>query len=116
MVRDLSTPTGLLARAEVKNGVDVARTTLFSAWQQGVIATHYFGHGGVEQRADEYLLASADVPTLGTARPTVVFSWACETQWFMSLWGPAINEALLLQPNGGALASFGPAGITAPFA
>ena len=102
--------------AEVKDGVDVARTNLFSAWQGGVVATHYFGHGGVEQWADEYLLSSGDVATLGQARPTVLFSWACETQWFLSLWGPSLNEALVLQPTGGAVASFGPAGITAPFA
>jgi hypothetical protein len=28
--------------------------------------------------------------------------------------GPSLNESLVLQPGGGALASFGPAGITPP--
>jgi uncharacterized repeat protein (TIGR01451 family) len=102
--------------AEVKDGIDPARAALMTSWQNGVVAAHYFGHGGVEQWADEFLLSTDDVETLAAARPTVVFSWACETQWFMNLWGPSINEALVLAPGGGALASFGPAGITAPFA
>jgi hypothetical protein len=46
----------------------------------------------------------------------VVFTWGCQSQWYMNLWGPSINEALLLLPESAALASFGPAGVTSPAA
>jgi hypothetical protein len=52
----------------------------------------------------------------GGARPTVLLTWACLSQLYQYLWGPSINEALLLLPEGGAVASFGPAGITSPAA
>ena len=44
----------------------------------------------------------------------MLFTWACLSQWYVGIDGPSLNEALLLQPGGGAVASFGPAGITAP--
>jgi hypothetical protein len=42
----------------------------------------------------------------------VVFSWSCESQWFLWPFGPSLGEALLLLPEGGAIASFGPSGLT----
>jgi hypothetical protein len=44
----------------------------------------------------------------------VLFAWACLSQFYQNFWGPSINEALLLLPEGGTLASFGPAGISSP--
>ena len=44
----------------------------------------------------------------------MLFTWACLSQWYVGIDGPSLNEALLLQPTGGAVASFGPAGITSP--
>jgi hypothetical protein len=44
----------------------------------------------------------------------VLFAWSCEAQWYLNLTGPAIDEALVLRPAGGAVAAFGPAGITGP--
>jgi hypothetical protein len=64
--------------------------------------------------ADEWLLGTWDVPALSGTKPTVLFTWACQSQWYLNLWGPSLNEALLLLPEGGAVASFGPAGITTP--
>jgi len=98
------------AWADVAEGVDAARDTLAAALSQGAAFTHYFGHGGPEQWADESLLGVDDVANL-TGPETVVLTWACESQWFQYLFGRTVNEALVLQPNGGALASFGPAGI-----
>jgi hypothetical protein len=44
----------------------------------------------------------------------VLFTWACLSQWHVGIFGTALNEALLLQPGGGPVASFGPSGITSP--
>ena len=77
--------------------------------------THYFGHDGLTEWADERILTHEDIQAYGsTWKPTVLFTWACLSQWHVGIFGTALNEALLLQPGGGALASFGPAGITTP--
>ena len=78
------------------------------------LATHYFGHAGPELWADEALLTVSDVATLDMDAPTVLFVWSCEAGWYQNLFGPSINEALLLVPGKGAMAAFGPAGATHP--
>ena len=50
---------------------------------------------------------AASLPSTGT----VVLAWACQAQFFQYLFGPSVNESLLLAPRGGAVAAFGPAGI-----
>lgn len=96
-------------------GVTAARSTLLQALAQGALTTQYFGHAGPQLWADEGLLTPDDLIGLAnTDRETVLFSWACESQFFQYLFGPSLSEALLLTPRGGALASFGPAGVTDP--
>ncbi|HEY6548056.1 MAG TPA: C25 family cysteine peptidase, partial [Vicinamibacteria bacterium] len=70
------------------------------------------GHASFDFWADEHLLEAADAASLAGSPETVVFAWACESQWFLWPFGPSLGEALLLQPVGGASASFGPTGIT----
>jgi hypothetical protein len=102
--------------ADVATGIAGARTSLTNAWRGGVFATHYFGHGGVDLWADEDLLSSDDAAGLTTPRPSIVFTWGCEVNWHLFLWGPSLGEALVTAPGAGAVASFGPVGITAPLA
>ncbi len=101
--------------ANVADGITSARNTLLNGLRQGELITSYFGHGGPTIWADEHLLTLGDMAGLAnTYHETVLFTWGCEAQFFQYLFGPSINEALLLVPGGGALASFGPAGITDP--
>lgn len=101
--------------AEVGSGVGLARSALFGSWHAGTTMTHYFGHGGPEIWTDEALFSVDDVPDLqGTMSPMVLFAWACQSQFYQNYYGPSVNEALFLVPQGGALASFGPVGITSP--
>ena len=101
--------------ADLGDGAAAARAGLLSAWQDGAMITSYFGHGGPEIWADEAVLSVYDVQTLGAAlKPSLVLMWACESQWYQYLWGPSLGEALLQVPDGGAVASFGPAGTTPP--
>ena len=102
--------------ADVTAGIAGARTNLTNAWRSGVFATHYFGHGGVDVWADEQLLASDEARGLTTTRPSIVFTWGCEVNWHLFLFGPSLGEALVTAPGAGAVASFGPVGITAPLA
>jgi len=99
----------------VEQGSAAARDAILQGWEAGSMITHYFGHGGLTGWADEQILTTADVAALGsTWKPTVLFSWACLSQWHIGIDGPALNESLILSPVGGALATFGPAGITYP--
>jgi len=104
-------PRRAQAWADVAEGVDVARGRLFSALAEGAAFTHYFGHGGPETWADEGLLTVEDAASLPSTG-TVVLAWSCQTQFFQYLFGPSVNESLLLKPGGGAVAAFGPFGIT----
>jgi hypothetical protein len=99
------------AWADLSEGVAGARERLFTALAQGAAFTHYFGHGGPETWADEGLVTVEDAASLPSAG-TVVLTWACQTQFFQYLFGPSVNESLLLAPRGGTVAAFGPAGIT----
>jgi hypothetical protein len=99
--------------ADVGQGIVQARAALRSGLSGGALATHYFGHGGFDIWADEGLLTVDDVEALpANRRETILFTWTCEAQWYR--FHPGINETLLLHPEGGALATLGPAGITDP--
>ena len=96
-------------------GVGPASQALMDGLRTGHLTTHYFGHGAWDRWADESLLTVQDAESLaGTGRGTVLFTWTCNTQWYLDDQGPSVNEALLLAPGGGALASVGPTGETDP--
>ncbi len=66
------------------------------------MVTHFFGHGGLTEWADERILTHEDIQAHGsTWKPTVLFTWACLSQWHVGIFGTALNEALLLQPARG---------------
>ena len=91
-----------------------ARGSLQAGLSQGGLV-HYFGHGSDEVWADERLLDTAAVAgQADSGRGSVVFTWTCNAQWYVLPFGPTVNEALMLVPNGGALAAFGPVSVTRP--
>jgi hypothetical protein len=108
-------PSAQLRFTELGAGIAAARGELRDGFGRSDVV-HYFGHGGPEVWADESLLSVddvADLPAASTA-PPVLFAWACEAQWYQYLFGPTIDEALLLKPAGGVSAAFGPVGISSP--
>ena len=114
-VLPLLPPGSSVSWADVGAGADAARQALRTALEQGAAVTHFFGHGAPWQWTDEGLLGADEVPTLsGSVQDTVLLTWSCESQYFPYLFGDSVNEALLLRPEGGALAAFGGAGITDP--
>ena len=112
-------PGGASAWADAGTDPQSARQTLIAALGAGMAFTHVFSHGAPWEWGNAGLLTVDDVqgsdggpPALGDGPETVVFTWACESQFYTYLWGNTVNEALLLKPRGGALAAFGPAGIS----
>jgi uncharacterized repeat protein (TIGR01451 family) len=102
---------GPAAFVDFTHGAEAAHDALLSSLAQGVGITHYFGHGGPQAWSNEQLLDVGDAESL-SGPGSVFLTWACEAQFYQYLWGPSVNQALVLNPSGGALASFGPAGIT----
>ncbi len=100
--------------ARLAEGTDRARQTFFAALNAGARAAHFFGHASFDGWADERFVTVDDVGALADGPETLAFAWACESQWFLYPFGPSLGEALVLLPQGGALASFGPVGITDP--
>jgi hypothetical protein len=107
----------IVAWANGGGDTNVARETLFNGLASGAAFTHVFAHGAPWQWGNAGLLTVDDVegaggtpPKLGKGPETIVLTWACEAQYYTYL-GETVDEALLLRPDGGALAAFGPAGI-----
>lgn len=101
--------------ANVAGGVGPARASLLEGLRNSAAAVHYFGHGSYEFWTDNGLLTLADLAGLAHAgHAAAVFAWTCQAQWYQYGNEPTINEALLLVPDGGAVACLGPAGITEP--
>ncbi|MCX5880680.1 MAG: C25 family cysteine peptidase [Deltaproteobacteria bacterium] len=99
--------------ADVGLGAAAAQSTLFNGLMDGMEAVHYFGHGGYTIWSDDGLLSVSSVDKLANSGVgTVIFTWTCSVQDFQYHLGPCINEALLLVPDGGAVATVGPAGVT----
>jgi Peptidase family C25 len=108
-------PSGSVTFVDVAaQGVTAARLRLIEGLKRGSLTASYFGHGGFDLWSNQGLLRNADAAALeGTGGQTVLFSWTCETQWYVSE-GRTISEELLFVPGGGAVASVGPGGISDP--
>jgi len=104
-------PAGsLVSWARLDDGPEAARAAVAAGIAASPSVVHYFGHGGPEVWADEHLLAVEDVAGL-SGSGSVLLTWACQVQDYQYIFGRSVNEEMLLKPEGGALASFGPAGI-----
>jgi hypothetical protein len=105
-------PSASVAFADASLGVQAARDVMTSALSSGAAFTSYFGHGSPDAWADEGILSVEDVPALSGLKETLVLMWACQSQYYTYFFGPSLGEALFLLPQGGAIASVGPAGIS----
>jgi hypothetical protein len=104
--------TATMAFADATLGVQAARDEIAAALASGAAVTSYFGHGSPDAWADEGILSSDSVSTLAGLKETLVLMWACQSQYYTYFYGPSLGEALFLLPQGGAIASVGPAGIS----
>ena len=93
--------------------IDAARARLFSFWRDGAGIVTYTGHSGLDRLGAAGLLTSADVPALTELPYSPIFvSLGCSTNRFDVPGFDALGETLVLQADGGAVATWGPAGPT----
>ena len=104
--------TATMSFADASLGAQAARDAITAALSSGAAVTSYFGHGSPDAWADEGILSSDSVSTLAGLKETLVLMWACQSQYYTYFYGPSLGEALFLLPQGGAVASVGPAGIS----
>lgn len=88
------------------------RTTLIGAWRFGADFVHYVGHGSRTSWAQEQILKVSDMGDLRSARLPLVTAMNCLNGYILHPATPALGEALVLQPQGGAVAYWGPTAIT----
>ncbi len=106
---------GSVAFADVSLGASVARNTLLEGLAAGALTTTYVGHGAPDRWADEVIFTSDDAAALANSgQGTLLLTWSCLSSDYRYLDGPAVSEAMVLVPMGGAVTSFGPTGISLP--
>ncbi len=91
-----------------------ARTQLLAALGAGAGLVNYTGHGGLDRLSSGGLLTDADVPGLtGGGRSPLVTALTCVINRFDVPGIPSLGELLAKSPAGGAVAVWGPTGLSA---
>jgi len=89
-----------------------ARQDVLAAWQSGALLVSFMGHSSWHQWSVDSLLHVADVPTLQNGRRLpVLLSMTCCTGFFHHPEYGTLDEMLVRQPGGGAVASWSPSGL-----
>jgi peptidase C25-like protein len=89
--------------------VVASRSRLEDALRQGQVLMNYVGHGGLDRMSSEGLLLTSDVPQLRNAPALpVMTALTCLVAQFAHPAVSSLGEELVLQPDGGAIALYGP--------
>jgi len=106
---------GSITFADISLGASAARVALLEGLNTGALTTTWVGHGGPDRWADEGIFGSDNAPAFAnTNQGTVLLTWACVSSDYRYFYGPSVSEAMMLVPMGGAVASFGPTGLSLP--
>lgn len=85
-----------------------ATSDLLRYWNQGAGIVHFIGHGAWWVWGHEFYFRHTDVPSLGNGgRLPLVMMASCGTSRFDNPYNDAIGSALVVKPNGGAVATIG---------
>ncbi|MCU0242851.1 MAG: C25 family cysteine peptidase, partial [Vicinamibacteria bacterium] len=94
-------------------GLDAARARLISGINNGTGLINYFGHAGYDVYADEGLLTNADIAAfVNDTTPVVMSTMTCVAGHFALPGYPSINELMVRKASGGAVAIWGPTGLS----
>ena len=91
------------------------KTTFLAALNQGPFLVNYVGHGSVGVwRGDLFTTTEAQSLTNGLTLPIVV-AMTCLNGLFQDIYAEGMAEALIRNPNGGAIAVWASSGLTEPY-
>jgi hypothetical protein len=86
-----------------------------AALEAGALFMAYFGHGSVTQLGKDAILTAADAATLGNgARLPIMINITCLAGLFSHPEVESLSEAMLWNPEGGAVASLSATSLTLP--
>lgn len=89
------------------------RAAFRNAWSEGALIVHYIGHGSPQQMADEVIFRIEDVPTLSNrGRLPLFLAFSCDVSIYDDPTTRSMSEQMVLQDEGGAIASIAAAQVT----
>lgn len=92
------------------------RSKIVLTWNQGAGIMNWVGHASYEQWGEENFLHARHLTELQNAdRLPFLFSITCFTGYFHHPEYPSLDEALLLKPDGGTVASWSPTGLAVAY-
>ncbi len=107
------TGTNLRLATPTTSNANAVRAQLLQELADGARLLGYVGHGGFDRLSGYGLLTSSDVPSLARAeRPPLVTAMTCNIGMFAFPGFTALGEELVLLPTGGAIAVWGPTGLS----
>ena len=95
-------------------GTTDANLTIQAYFSEGFSLIAYFGHGSVVMWGKDQLFTIEDAYKLTNTQYPVVFNMTCLTGLFTHPKTESLSEALLFNPNGGAVAMMAPTSLTLP--
>ena len=91
------------------------RSRLLAALNQGPTIVNFFGHGATTIWTEASILKAADASKLTNSRSLSLYlMMTCLNGYFVDLESASLSEALVLAPNGGAIAVWSSTGLTVP--
>ena len=91
------------------------RSRLLAALNQGPTIVNFFGHGATTIWTQASILKAADAPNLTNNRSLSLYlMMTCLNGYFVDPEAASLSEALVLAPNGGAIAVWSSTGLTVP--
>ena len=91
---------------------NAAKTALLNGFKEGAGFIHYTGHGGVNFWSPKKLLTATDVNAMTNTRQPVVAALSCLVGRYEAPAVDSLGELLLRRANGGAVAVWGPSGLS----
>jgi peptidase C25-like protein len=111
-------PAGVTVNTVYRNEgpTDAAvRSRLLAALDQGPTIVNFFGHGATNIWTEASILRAADAAKLNNGRSLSLYlMMTCLNGYFVDPEGASLSEALVLAPNGGAIAAWSSTGLTVP--
>ena len=93
--------------------VETARRSLLGSLNSGAGLVNYVGHGALDRLSAQGLLTNADVGDLvNGSRAPVFVALTCSINRFELPLYPSLGQTLLTSPHGGAIAVWGPSGLS----
>jgi hypothetical protein len=90
-----------------------ARTSLTNGFKAGAGFIHYTGHGGVQNWSGQSLLKKTDVTVMNNSnRPPIAVALSCLVGRYEAPGLDSMGELLMRQAGGGAVAVWGPSGLS----